>query len=78
MSYRGHVEKGMVKIDGPITLPKGAGVQISLIETTAVQSNNEEGPSLYDWLKPVIGMAQGLPADASINVDHYLYGQAKS
>jgi len=77
MSYRGHVENGMVKIDGPVTLPEGASVQIDLVETTAAQSNNEEGPTLYDRLKPVIGMAQGLPADASINVDHYLYGQPK-
>ncbi len=77
MSYRGHVENGVVKIDGPVALPEGASVQIDLVETAAVQSNNEEGPSLYDRLKPVIGMAQGLPADASINVDHYLYGQPK-
>jgi hypothetical protein len=77
MSYRGHVENGMVKIDGSVALPEGASVQIDLVETSAVQSNNEEGPSLYDLLKPVIGTVQGLPADASINVDHYLYGQPK-
>ena len=77
MSYRGHVENGLVKIDEPVTLPEGASVQIDLIENTASQSSCEEGISLYDRLKPVIGMAQGLPSDASLNVDHYLYGQPK-
>jgi hypothetical protein len=30
---------------------------------------------LYDRLKPVIGAAKGLPPDAALNVDHYLYDQ---
>jgi hypothetical protein len=34
-------------------------------------------PTLYEGLKPFIGVAKGLPADASINVDHYLYGTRK-
>jgi hypothetical protein len=33
--------------------------------------------SLYDRLKPLIGAAKDLPPDASINVDHYLYGHPK-
>jgi len=33
--------------------------------------------SLYERLKPVIGMAKGLPPDAAQNVDHYLYGHPK-
>ncbi|HEY4761017.1 MAG TPA: hypothetical protein VIH42_10595 [Thermoguttaceae bacterium] len=77
MSYRGHVENGMVKIDEPVALPEGTKVQIDLIENSISKSSNEEGLSLYDRLKTVIGMAQGLPADASLNVDHYLYGQPK-
>ena len=33
--------------------------------------------SLNDRLKSVIGKAKGLPADASRNIDHYLYGAAR-
>jgi hypothetical protein len=32
---------------------------------------------LYDCLKDVIGKAVGLPEDAALNVEHYLYGHPK-
>jgi antitoxin HicB len=41
------------------------------------QSRAKGGLSLYDRLKPVIGAAKDWPPDASINVDHYLYGHPK-
>jgi hypothetical protein len=75
MSYHGHVKNGMVKIDEPVALPEGAGVRVELLDNAASQSSDQEGLSLYDRLKPVIGTAQGLPPDASLNVDSYLYGQ---
>jgi predicted DNA-binding antitoxin AbrB/MazE fold protein len=78
MTYRGHVENGIVKFDEPVALPEGANVQIELIENTESDTGEEKRLSLYDRLEPVIGMAQGLPPDASLNVDHYLYGQPKS
>jgi hypothetical protein len=34
-------------------------------------------PTLYERLKSVAGKAEGLPSDASINHDHYLYGLPK-
>jgi hypothetical protein len=78
MSYLGHVKNGMVKFDEPVVLPEGASVQVDLINTNASQSIDEKEMSLYDRLKPVIGTAKGLPPDASLNVDHYLYGHPKS
>jgi hypothetical protein len=78
MSYLGHVKNGMVKFDEPVVLPEGASVQVDLINTNASQPIDEERLSLYDRLKPVIGTAKGLPPDASLNVDHYLYGHPKS
>lgn len=33
--------------------------------------------SLYDALKPFIGIATDLPPDAALNHDHYLYGAPK-
>lgn len=38
-----------------------------------------DGPSLFDRLKPLIEAAgdSGLPTDAALNHDHYLYGHPK-
>jgi hypothetical protein len=74
MTYRGHVENGAVVLDEPIVLPEGVAVQVDVLDK---KESEETGPALYDRLKSVIGAAQGLPTDASLNVDHYLYGQAK-
>ena len=35
-------------------------------------------PSLAERLSNVIGKAKGLPPDASVQHDHYLYGAPKS
>ncbi len=32
---------------------------------------------MFEELKPFLGMTSDLPADASTNVDHYLYGAPK-
>lgn len=75
MSYRGHVQNGAVVLDDVVVLPEGAPVQVDLIADS--QESDEAGPTLYERLKPVIGTAKGLPPDAALNVDHYLYGQPK-
>lgn len=41
------------------------------------ESGDGEAPTLYERLGSLFGAAQGLPADASTNVDHYLYGHPK-
>ena len=68
MTYRGHVENGKIVIDDAVTLPEGALVEVDLVD-------EEKGSSLYDRLKSVIGMAQGLPPDAAQNAGHCLYDQ---
>ena len=75
MSYRGHVENGVVVLDEPIALPEGAPVQVDLVG--GKNRMEESGTTLYERLKSVIGTARGLPPDAAMNVDHYLYGQPK-
>ena len=65
MAYRGHIENGKVVLDDPVALPEGASVQVDLVD-------EEEGTSLYDRLKSVIGKATGLPPDAAANHDAYL------
>ncbi len=75
MMYRGHVQNGAVVLDEAAVLPEGAPVQVDLL--SEVDEPDDAGPTLYERLKPVIGAAKGLPPDAALNVDHYLYGQPK-
>jgi hypothetical protein len=68
MTYHGHVENGKIVIDDVVTLPDGALVEVDLVD-------EEDGPSLYERLKSVIGKATGLPPDAAQNAGHCLYDQ---
>src|SRR5438270_9179118 len=77
MVVRGHVKNGTVVLDEPTKLPEGAEVEVSVLAPPAALPVEGEGPTLYDPLQPIIGAAQGLPSDASSNVDHYLYGHPK-
>jgi len=70
MTYRGHVENGVVVLDDPVELPEGAVVQVDLAE-------EEQIPTLAERLKDVIGIVDGLPEDMAEQHDHYLYGTPK-
>ena len=74
MVYRGRVENGLVRLlDSPL-LPEGAEVQVHLVESGTRPETKEGVPSVCEVLESFVGKAQGLPPDASINLDHYLYG----
>lgn len=75
MTYQGHVQDGVVLLDGDVRLPEGVKVRVDVLEAHA--ELEDEGPSLYEQLKPIIGIAKGLPADMAQNHDHYLHGQPK-
>jgi len=77
MTYRGHIENGVVVLDEPVDLPEGISVEVELVGPAEEKAEKGKGPSLYDSLKPVIGKAVGLPPDASRNKYHYLYGGPK-
>jgi len=51
----------------PPTLAEGTEVEVAVRD-----SKSDAGPSLWDRLKDVVGKADGLPADASTRIDHYL------
>lgn len=70
MSFRGHVEKGVVIFDEPTTIPEGTVVEVVVCEVSPAIA--PAAPSLWDRLKDVAGKAEGLPPDASTRVDHYL------
>jgi hypothetical protein len=77
MTYRGHVKNGVVVLDDAVSLPEGIRVGVELLEDAPVSPEPDHIPSLYERLKPLIGKAEGLPPDASVNLDHYLYGLPK-
>ncbi len=77
MVYRGHVENGKVIVDGAGVLPDGATVEIHVIGGAASLQSADSEPTLLERLRTVVGAARGLPPDASVNVDHYLYGHDK-
>lgn len=78
MTYRGRVSNGVVVMDDPKALPEGMEVSVRPLKgRRSGARGSKQPPSLYERLKPVIGKAKGLPADAAANVDHYLYGTPK-
>jgi len=78
MVYRGHVEKGMVVLDDPVTLPEGTEVRIELSnDGPTTPSLDENGETLGQKLLKHAGKAIGLPSDLAVNHDHYLYGTPK-
>ncbi|MGH7128184.1 MAG: hypothetical protein ACREJB_05480 [Planctomycetaceae bacterium] len=78
MSYRGHVRNGVVVLAEDVQWPEGTEVRVSLPEEDESEQKPEQiAPTLSERLRPIIGAAQGLPPDASTNVDHYLYGHPK-
>lgn len=77
MIYRGRVKNGGIRLEDSATLPEGAEVEVHLVQETPGEREAEEIPSLYEQLKGFVGKAEGLPPDASLNLDHYLYGLPK-
>ena len=78
MTYRGHVCNGVVVLDDAVTLPEGLGVKVEPMESPERPSEpDDDGPTLYECLEPFVGKLEGLPPDASVNIDHYLYGLPK-
>jgi len=71
MTYRGRVMKGVIVLDPPVQLPEGAEVEVRAPEQPTAQATWAE------VFRDVIGQADGLPGDSSVNHDHYLYGTAK-
>jgi len=71
MTYRGRVRNGVVVLEPPVDLPEGVEVEVHPVTAGA------DGRTLYERLKDVVGIAQGLPADLAENHDHYIHGAAK-
>ena len=70
MTYRGHVENGLVVLDEPASLPEGARVRVEPEEA-------ERELTLAERLKDVAGILKGLPPDFAAQHDHYIHGTPK-
>ncbi len=78
MTYRGHVEKGVVVLDDAVVLPDGLQVSVEPSRSEPPQPIlDEDGLTLGQRLLKHAGKAVGLPADLAENHDHYLYGTPK-
>jgi len=75
MTYSGHVQNGVIVLDGQPVLPDGAVVRVELVEATAPPDMGEHEPPLGQVLLRLAGQAIGLPADAASNHDAYLTDQ---
>ena len=79
MTLHGHIENGAIIFDPPVALPEGAAVEVQVISVAPAQEAPAiaEAPSLLERMKDFVGTFEGLPPDASVNLDHYLYGSPK-
>jgi hypothetical protein len=73
MTYQGQIKNGTIVLDGPIDLPEGVRVQVDITPLDTASK-----PTLSERLLRYAGKAEGLPPDASRNLDHYLYGVHKT
>jgi hypothetical protein len=78
MTYRGRVKNGAVHFDEAPDLPDGTEVDVRPVRRPArSRDGRHRRPTLAERLASVIGKAEGLPPDFSVNLDHYLYGAPK-
>ena len=71
MTYTGRIKGGVVVFDGERKPGEGTLVRIEPVELPLEES--APGNRLLKWA----GRIDGLPADSSIQLDHYLYGLPK-
>jgi hypothetical protein len=83
MTVRGKIKNGKVVLDDPKALAEGTQVEVRPARNrkpSAKRRQQKRKPrprTLAERFANVIGKASGLPPDASINHDHYLYGAPK-
>jgi len=78
MVYQGHFENGVVIFDEVPDIAEGAVVQVVPLAAPEQAATKEpSGTTLAQRLLKHSGTVDGLPEDASENLDHYLYGTPK-
>jgi hypothetical protein len=75
MTFHGRVQKGVIVLDDPKALPEGTEVSVRALQGKPPRRRGKTKVS--KGLLKLSGAAKNLPADASRNIDHYLYGHSK-
>jgi hypothetical protein len=79
MTYQGHVENGAVVLDVPVVLSEGTRVEVAVMEGAEAP---REARSVWELVGEISASVppeewSKTPTDASMNLDHYLYGAPK-
>lgn len=78
MIYRGRVKNGVVVFDQPGVLPEDVEVRVEVVPSECREPLvDEQGRTLGEKLMKYAGRAIGLPEDAALRHDHYLYRTPK-
>ena len=75
MTYRGVVKNGVVVLGERAELPEGMEVRVEPI--AQYESFSDNGPTLVEQFRDVIGTVPDLPPDMATHHDHYLHGAPK-
>jgi hypothetical protein len=75
MTVIGTVRNGKIELPDDVSLPEGTSVSVKVIEPAAPLP--EAATDTGRRLLKLAGTCEGLPADLSVNLDHYLYGTPK-
>ena len=84
MVYRGHVEDGVIRLEGSVILPEGAEVRVELAAPPpearlAEEEFDPNAPTIENKLRAIVADVpqeewDRLPADLTDHLDHYIYG----
>jgi hypothetical protein len=83
MTVHGIVKNGKVVLDDPKAISEGTKVEVRPAKKrkpagkASKRKPKAQGQTLAERFANVAGKATGLPPDASVNHDHYLYGTPK-
>jgi hypothetical protein len=86
MTYRGHVQNGVVFLDEPTVLPDGACVDVHVIAGKTPEreppSRDSKSPTVEEkvaaiWADVPASEWKKLPDDLTDHLDHYVYGTPK-
>lgn len=78
MNFQGHVENGVIVLDGAVNLPNGVQVRVEIIPTELIAKNSESVPcTQFNHYESIIGAITDLPEDFASQHDHYIHGIPK-
>ena len=80
MVYQGHVENGVIQLEGSVTLPEGTQVRVEV--AAEKEEFDPNAPPIEDQLRAIMADVpqeewDRLPADLTDRLDHYIYGTPK-